>query len=158
MPYIVCKHPAVRMDIVVKKEYEPQLVGYFERMGCKYEKEDPYTPMKGVEYVILRDISAANGRSIGELLGLFYSLEWGHLVEGKESDKFYIMVNPRRKKKGAKKHVQTNRPEPDQGSHSGNSGESSGNPGPGTVGGPAGDGIDAGFAADPDDLWEEPRM
>ena len=150
MSYVVIKNPAIRIDLVVKKEYLPQLVGYISRMGCTYEAEQDKD-----DWVCLMDISGPTGRHIGDTLGLFYSLEWGHLVEGKPEDKFYILLNMRRKK--AKKNVHKNRKEADQGSDGGNSGESAGYSEPGPVDGPAGNWDDTGAPCD-DDLWESPRI
>ena len=151
MSYVVIKNSSIKMDLVVKKEYQPQLVSYIERMGCTYAKE---TAGEKNGFVCLHDISAPCGRNIGELIGLFYSLEWGHLVEGLPDDKFYILLNTRKK---AKKHVHKNRKETDSGSEGGDRGEPSGNPGSEQVGGPAGDRLDAGNPVT-DDLWESPRV
>jgi hypothetical protein len=156
MGYVIIKNPAVQMDLMVKKQYQPQLVSYMERMGVRYANEVTGTIWEDSteEWVKLYDISGESGKSVGELIGLFYSLEWGHLT-AEDEDKFYIMLHPARK--GKRKHARKNRKETGTGSNGGDSGESSGYSEPGQVGGPAGDGYDAG---DPgaDDLWESPRI
>ena len=152
--YIVCKSPVVRLDLMVKKELHAQLVSYFERTGCTYEKEDAGNPGNGEEWVCLKNIEAKRGSDIGELLGLFYALEWGNLVEGHD-DKFYIIMNA--KKKGKKKHVREDRKEVDSGSDSGDSGESGEPAEPGQVAGPTGEWPDIavpGF----DNSGEQPGM
>ena len=154
MNYIIQKDPAVRIDLMTDKQYLPTLVSYCQRMGCKYEKEVECKPIKGREYVVLKDISGKNGAGVGELIGLFYSLEWGSLIEGETQKKFYILINRRRK---AKKHAGKNRKETGAGSDGGNSGEPAGNAESEQVVGPVGDGCDdSDFTVD--DLWESPRV
>ena len=155
MNYVVCANPNVTLDLMVDEEFYPQLVSYVTRMGCKYAKERTAKPIKGRKYHVLKDITGPNGGAVGELLGLFYSLEWGTLAKGESQRKFYIMIN--QKRKGTKKHAGKTRKENAKGSDIGTSGESSGNPGSGTVGGLAGISVDAGFTGD-DDLWELPRV
>lgn len=155
MNYVVCAHPDVQIDLMVDQEFYPQLVSYVQRMGCSYKKERTAKPGNGRVYKVLKDIHGKNGGAVGELLGLFYSLEWGSLLEGEAARKFYIMINPRGK--GKKKHVGKDRKKAGQGSDGGDSGESSGYSEPGTMGGSSGDGTGAGSAAD-NDLWEFPRV
>ena len=155
MNYVVVSHRSIRIDLMVDQEFFPQLVSYCQRMGCTYAEERTAKAVNGHVYRVLKDVKGPNGGALGELLGLFYSLEWGALAEGITKRKFYMMINPRRKEK--KKNAGKNRKEADQGSNGGDSGEPSGNPGPGPVGGSAGDGADAGTAGD-DGLWELPRV
>ena len=155
MNYIVQANPNVRLDLMVEESFYPQLVSYCERMKCKYAEEHTVKPVKDRVYHVLKDISGPNGACVGELIGLFYSLEWGNLIEGGTHKKFYIMINPRRK--GKKKNAGKNRKEADQGSNGGAAGEPSGDSGSGPVGGPAGDGASAGTDGT-DDLWELPRV
>ena len=154
MNYIIQKDPSIRIDLMVEKRFLPTMVSYCQRMGCKYEKETECKPIGDRNYVVLKDISGKNGATVGELIGLFYSLEWGTLMEGENQKKFYILINRRKK---AKKHAGKDRKETGEGRDSGDSGESAGNPGSGTVDQPAGDGDDSGdFGVD--DLWELPRV
>ena len=153
MNYVVCAQD-VKIDLMVEQEFYPQLVSYVQRMGCSYTKERTAKPGNGRVYKVLKDIHGKGG-AVGELLGLFYSLEWGALKSDKDARKFYIMINPARK--GKKKDADKNRKKAGQGSNSGNSGESSGYSEPGSVGGPAGDGFDAGLPID-NDLWDFPRV
>lgn len=155
MNYIVHADPNVSLDLMVEESFYPQLVSYFERMKCRYTEERAVKPVKDRNYRVLKDISGPNGASVGELLGLFYSLEWGSLREGETGKKFYIMIHQRRK--GKKKNAGKNRKEADQGSNGGDSGEPAGYSEQGPVGGPAGDSDDAGYPG-PDDLWELPRV
>lgn len=155
MNYVVCANPNTSISLMVPEEFYPQLVSYVQRMGCKYAEERAAKPVNGRNYRVLKDISGPNGGAVGELLGLFYSLEWGSLVEGESQRKFYIMINPRRK--GKKKNAGKNRKEADQGSNRGNPGEPAADTGSEQVDRPAGGGIDAGDAGD-DDLWELPRV
>ena len=152
--YIVCKSPVVRLDLMVKKELHAQLVSYFERTGCTYEKEDAGNPGNGEEWVCLKNIEAKRGSDIGELLGLFYALEWGNLVEGHD-DKFYIIMNA--KKKGKKKNVREDRKEADSGSESRNPGEPYKSAEPGQVAGTGREYYNAGTAG-PDDPGEQPGI
>lgn len=155
MNYVVFANPNVTLDLMVDEEFYPQLVSYCQRMGCKYAKERTAKPFKGRKYRVLKDITGPNGSAVGELLGLFYSLEWGTIVEGGTQRKFYILINQRRK--GKKKNAGKNRKEVGKGSDGGDSGESSCDPGSGPVDGYSGDGVDAGSDG-ADDLWESPRV
>ena len=155
MNYVICKDPGLELDLMVEEAFYPQLVSYIQRMGCKYARERAVTPRKGRIYHVLKDLTGPNGAAVGEVIGLFYSLEWGGLLEGEEARKFYIMVRPKRK--GKKKHADKNRKEPDQGSNRGDRGEPTGNSGSEPLGRPAGDGPDAGVIG-ADDLWEFPRV
>lgn len=153
--YVLCKSPVVKLDLMVAEKYSAQLVSYIQRMGCTYASDDKTEPVKGRAYRVFHDIQQKNGHNLAELIGLFYSLEWGSLREGDEDSKFYMMLTPHRKGKGKKKHVCEDRKETDSGSDSGDRGEPAGNPEPGDVDGCSGDGIDFG---DPrfDDPWEFP--
>lgn len=153
--YILCKNPKTQLNLMIDEQFEPQLVSYIQRMGCRYAKETRTKPINGRVYSVLKDIQGPNGAAVGELIGLFYSLEWGSLMEGTDR-KFYIMISQRKEKK---KHAQKNRKADCAGSESGNSGKSSGNSGrgEGPVDGPAGDGLD-GWPDDDDILWEPPRI
>ena len=154
MNYIICKHPSIRLDLMCDKQFLPTLVSYCQRMGCKYEKEAACKPIGEREYVVLKDISGKNGASVGELIGLFYSLEWGTLMQGESTRKFYILINRRKK---AKKHAGKDRKETGEGRDSRTAGEPSGNPGSGPVDQPAGNGDDPGDLGI-GDLWELPRV
>ena len=156
MNYSIMMHPVVRMDLIVDRKFEPQLVGYIQRMGCTYAEErniNGFEPSGKKEWVILKDVKGPNGGKLGELIGLFYSLEWGNLMSGDEQSKFYIIMNPRRK--GKKDNVCADRKETGTGSDSGDSGDEAGTAGPGPVDGAAGDGTDVGTAG-ADDSGELP--
>lgn len=132
MNYVVAKHPNVLVDMMVEERFYPQLIGYFQRTGCHYKKEREADPKNGKKYRVLKDVTGPGG-NLGELIGLFYSLEWGNLIEGEPHGKFYIMINPRRK--GKKKNVREDRKEADSGSEGGDRGESTGDAGPEQMGG-----------------------
>lgn len=120
MSYVICKHNNVRIDLMVRKKYQAQVVSMLERMHCRYESEEECNPNPGDTWVCLKDLSGENGAYLGEALGLFYAMEWDNLIEG-VNEKYYILINPRRKEK--KKDVHENRTEADPGSEGGNSGE-----------------------------------
>ena len=120
MAYMVMKSPAVTIDIMVEKKYLPQLVSYIARMGCVYASERESGPVKGREYVILKDISSNSGKGVGELFNLFYSMAWPTKM-GDPEDKFYIMLNTRKRER---KDVGENRSETSQGCDSGDQRES----------------------------------
>lgn len=126
MPYIVCRDPGIRMDIMVELPYWADVVVMAERAGCTYRKEDQVEPFQGKTYVILRDIRAPKGHQLGEFLGLLYGMEWKALTEDSNtSRKFYILIRSGKKKgKKVKKNGQEARAEADAGRESGNSGES----------------------------------
>ena len=137
MGYSICKNPGIRLDLMVEAKYYPQLVGYFQRMGCTYTEERRAEPGNGKQYAVLTDVQGKNGRAVGELIGLFYSLEWASLKDGTD-DKFYILLNPR--KKGKKKNVHKNRKETDAGSNAADRGSAADDSGSEPLGGLIGDG------------------
>lgn len=155
MAYVINKHPAVRIDIMILQKYWPKLIGMIQRTGCTYFKEDRKELPNGHDYVMIRDVKSDNAWRLGELIGLLYSLEWDSLngqdgaPEPRNPDKFYILIKPRKK---GKKHVQKDRKEAGAGSEGGNTGE------PGRTAGPeynpgsdqGGDGI----ADDPGDIHQ----
>ena len=118
MSYIISKSPDVKMNLMVLKQYLPELAGYCERTGCKYDKEVAFDPGNGEEWVTLVNVSGGNGRKLGDLIGLFYSIEWKNLIEGIE-DKFYIVLW----NEGGKKYVGKNRKKAGKRSKGGNAGE-----------------------------------
>ena len=155
MNYIIQKDPSIRIDLMCEKQFLPTLVSYCQRMGCNYQKETECPPMNGAQYVVLKDISGRNDAAVGELIGLFYSLEWGSLTEGDAQKKFYILINRRRK--GKKKHAGTDRKETGEGRDGGTGGEPADDSGSGQMDRPDRDGNDPGDAGF-DDLWEQPRI
>lgn len=118
MAYMICKHPAVRMDIMVPQKYWPQLVGVIQNTGCEYFKEDWMELPNGKDYILLRDVKAKKTYYLGNLLKALTGIEAG--CEDHE-EKFYILIKPRKK---GKKHVQKIRQEVYPGSEGGNAGES----------------------------------
>lgn len=118
MSYIVSKSPDVKMNLMVLKKHLPELAGYCERTGCKYDKEVAFDPGNGEEWVTLANVSGGNGRKLGDLIGLFYSIEWKNLTEGIE-DKFYIVLW----NEGGKKYAGKNRKKAGKRSKGGNAGE-----------------------------------
>lgn len=152
--YILCKAPNLQLNLMIDEQFAPQMVSYIQRMGCTYAKEAHTKPINGRIYTVLKDIQGKTGAELGELIGLFYSLEWGSLTEGEAARKFYIMVSQKRKEK---KHASKTRKETGSGSNGGNRGESSCDPGQGPVDGSVGDGFDAGVIG-ANDLWELPRV
>ena len=96
MPYIVCQHPAVRMDIMVLQQYWPTLVGMIERTGCTYFKEDWMEIESGQNYICLRDVKALKGHQIGEFLKELFTLDDLTEIQGETGPKkFYILTKPR---------------------------------------------------------------
>lgn len=152
--YIVSKSPVIRMDLMVKKEFQPQLVSYIERTGCTYEREDYSKPIDGSEWVCLKNVQGKTGWNLGELLGLFYSLEWGSNTE-ERVDKFYVILNA--KKKGKKKNVCINRKEAGSGRKGGNAGETTGDIQPGQNDGSC-RGADLAGDAGVDDSGDQPGL
>jgi len=104
MSYVICKEPGIQIDLMVKKKYHAQLASYVDRMGCTYKKEVTRI-IKGLdeEWVTLKDVASKDGRGVGQLLGLYYSMDWQGLTEGKE-DKFYILIHKVRGKKYGRKN------------------------------------------------------
>ncbi len=129
--FVLFSNPGVRIDIMILQKYWPKLVSIIERTDCRYYKEDWMELDNGQKYVILRDVKADRPNKLGELIGLFYSLEWDSLTdtpaENKPPEKFYILIKPRKK---GRKHVQENRTETGAGCESG-SGVGSGSDVPG---------------------------
>ena len=123
MSYIISKNPDIHVNLMVKKEYMPELVSYVQRVGCKYEKEVLFDPGNGEEWVTLTNVNGSNGRDLGDLIGLFYSIEWKTLTEGKH-DKFYMILGTN-EKKGVKNYAGKNRTKIGQRSEGGDAGESS---------------------------------
>lgn len=121
MPYIVSKHPGVKMDLVVLKEYWPKMAGIFQRTECTYESEEEFTSGEKT-YIRLNDIQSNKGFRIGSMVGLFYAMEWDSSIGGRE-DNFYILLNPRRRKK---QNVHKHRKETGAGSQGGDQGEPAG--------------------------------
>ena len=101
MSYVICKHPAVRIDLLCKKEFWPKLVSDIQRCECTYEKEEQLTYEDGSEWVRLTDVTSLRGYELGALIGLFYGLEWGSVTRPNngQEDKFYIMLNLRKRGK-----------------------------------------------------------
>lgn len=124
MGYVISKSPDVRINLMVKQEYQAEVVSYCTRMHCRYKKERIFEPGNGETWVTLVDVEPeeGGGRNLGELIGLFYSLEWQNLTEGKQ-DKFYIVLGTKREK-GRKKHARKNRQKTGQRGESGDAGES----------------------------------
>ncbi len=110
--YVICREPGIEIDLMVKKRYHAQLASYVDRMGCTYKKEvDRVFKGTDEEWVTLKNVTSENGKSIGQLLGLFYSMDWQGLTEGAE-DKFYILIH---RKRGKKKNGSRNRKKVDSG-------------------------------------------
>ena len=121
MSYIICKHPACRIDLMVLENYWPQLASYVERCDCTYFKEDHVELPGGDKYVILRDVRSFKAYMVGELMKLFFKMESENPESEDGKQKFYILIKPRKK---GKKIVSEDRTETDAGSEGGDSGES----------------------------------
>ena len=146
--YIIHKNPSIRIDLMVRKEYYPKLVGLFQLNGCRYETEE-IRKIKGTEWVRLTDISSKYGSEIGRLIESFYDLKFfASDAEAAMNDKFYITINYKRK--GKKKYVREDRKESDEGRKGGDRGESADNAGSGPVDGYSGNRADAGGAGTDD--------
>ena len=115
MSYVICKEPGIKIDLMAKKQYQPQLVGYVRTAHCTYDKE-VIRVIKGLneEWVVLKNVTAENGKDVGQLIGLFYSMDWIGLTAGAE-DKFYILIHKAR----GKKHGGKNRKKADSGREGG---------------------------------------
>lgn len=123
MSYVICKDPGIRMDMMVKKKYAPQLVGYIRQKGCTYTREiEKKIRETEEEWIVLMDITGKNGKAIGGLLEIFCCMDWESKVFG-DDDKFYILLNRR---KGKKKYVQKNRSQAGTGRKDRTGGESAG--------------------------------
>ncbi len=99
MSYVICKEPGSQIDLMFKKEYLPKVAGYVDSTKCTYKKEVDRT-IKGLgeEWVTLKNVTADNGLQLGQLLGLYMSLDWEALSRGSE-DKFYIPIHKARGKR-----------------------------------------------------------
>lgn len=118
MAPIVCKHPGIRIDIMVKQKFWPMMASIMQKTGCKYYKEDWLELPNGSDYIVLRDVKAEKPYMLGNMFAQLHILE----AEDQEGDgKFYVLIKP---KKRGKKHVQKDRQEADSGSQSGDGGES----------------------------------
>ena len=142
MSYVICAQPGIRIDILVKKEYWPKLIGHIQRCECTYRSEKEID-IDGDAWIKVNDIQADRGYKMGAFLGLFYGLEWDSLTGkvGGPEHKFYILIKQRRKK-----HVRKDRKEADSGSKGGDRGKPANHSGSGPVDESAGDGTDAGVA------------
>lgn len=118
MAYMICKHPAVRIDIMVPQKFWPQLVGVIQNTGCEYFKEDWMELPNGKDYILLRDVKAEKPWRIGNLMKVLSRIET-ETEDGTE--KFYVLIKPRKK---GKKNVQKIRQEVYPGSEGGDAGES----------------------------------
>ena len=99
MPYVICKHPVIRMDIMVLQQYWPQMAAIVQRTGCKYDKEDWIELSNNDRFVILRNVNSDHGYKLGELLGLLYSLEGQAKADPDRANlKFYILLKPKKRK------------------------------------------------------------
>ena len=108
MSYVIFKHPAIRMDLMVRRELWPKLVSHIARCDCTYAEERTTVNKKtGEAWVCVKDVRSLRGYKIGELIGLFYGLEW-EIVQKDEEDnaRFYILLNPR---KGGYNNARKNR-------------------------------------------------
>lgn len=112
MAYVICKHPAVRMDLMVREEVWPKVVSIAQRTGVTYEKEEHVTPEGGeAKYILIRDLKGhapIGGNNLGEFIGLLYGLEWDDVIaQIPEQKKFYILMAPRKRGKGNDREVRT---------------------------------------------------
>ena len=137
MPYVICQHPATRIDIMALQEFWPELASIIQRTGCTYKKEDKVELPNGQNYILLRDVQALKGYQLGDFIiqvsGMVYSLEQRALINGSQEDiapkKFYVMIRPRGKK--GKKDAGEVREEVHTGREGGDPGESAGDIQPG---------------------------
>ena len=74
MPYVVCKHPVVRIDIMAPEQYWARLAGLVRQTNCIYADEEHVELPNGNKYVTIHDIKASHGHDIGELLRLPFHL------------------------------------------------------------------------------------
>lgn len=154
MAYVICQHPAVRINLTFEKEFWPKVVSIIERCEGKYEEEIHIHENSGrKEFIMLKGVTALHNWQVGEILGLYYSLEFQAEDKTPENHKFYISVTIRKK---AKKDVRENRKEIHSGSQGRAAGESSGNHQHGQDYGPGGISPD-GAVVRPDDLRELER-
>ena len=116
MPYIVCKHPVIKIDIMVLQSFTPQIISAVMATDCHYEKEDWVEQPNSQNYLVLRDIQADRGDKIGALLNMLYQMDDSPDTESGKLRKFYILLKPRKK---AKKNAQKNRKETGAGSEGG---------------------------------------
>lgn len=132
MPYMICQHPAVQTDLMFPERYWVKIASHVVSTRCTYSEEELLDLPTG-RYIIMRDVrpvrenrqisgDICGANEVGELIGLFYAMEWDAVTDGEEGPKkFYILTKPRKR---AKKNVQKNRTKADPGRQSGNSGES----------------------------------
>ena len=89
MAYMICKHPVVRIDIMIPQKYWPQLVGVIQNTGCTYFKEDWMELPNGKDYILLRDVKAEKEYHLGNLFKTLSRMET-EIEDGTE--KFYILI------------------------------------------------------------------
>lgn len=136
MSYVICKHPAVKMSLMVPERFWADIVSMAKRTGCTYAKEEHVEPIKDNKYVIIRDIQSNYGNKLGEFLSYIHGIE-NILASNPEipvaQKKFYIMINTRnaKKVKKGKNNAKEVRKEVHSGSEGRNSGESTGDIRPG---------------------------
>lgn len=123
MSHTIFKHPLVRMDLMVKKEYWPKLIGAIQSCECTYKEEVETKLDDGTEWICVKDISSLRGYGLGNLIGLFYGLEWKPLSDEVEDEKFYILLSLRKEKK---KNGEQDREKVHSGSKGGTGGKSAG--------------------------------
>lgn len=102
MAVITCKHPFVKMDLMVPKKIWPQVVSLALCCGCSYaeEKEVLGKSKNDLEsWVLLRDISSEQWCQFDKLINSINNL---HDV------KIYILLSPRKR---GNTHVQKDRKE-----------------------------------------------
>lgn len=118
MSFVICKHPAARMDIMALEQYWPQIVSFMERTHVQYEKEEHVVPEGSTDkYVVIRDLKGhcpVGGDNLGEFLGLL------HAYEKEVTGKFYIMISPRKRGKKDDESGKETRQKAGPGSEGGN--------------------------------------
>ena len=123
MSFVVCKHPAVRMDLMILEEIWPRVASLAQANAVTYEKEEHVVPEGGKDkYVILRDLKGhcpVGGNNLGEFIGQVYTLSIAEAIAGGKK-KFYVMISPRKRGKKDDEPGKENRQKADSGSEGGN--------------------------------------
>lgn len=111
------KHPEVRIDVMVEKEFWPNIVSIIKSNDGSYFKEDT-SEIKGKTYILIRDVKTVHAYNLIRLIGMISAFSEKELDA---ANKIYILIKPRKK---VKKNVQKDRQETGTGSEGGNGGES----------------------------------
>ena len=120
MSFNIFKHPEVRIDIMVEKQFWPAVVNIIGDRDGTYFKEDN-SQVKDREYVLIRDVKTVHAYELALLIEDISRFEQNKAMSDGVDPKIYILIKPRKK---GKNHVQKDREETGARSESGDGRES----------------------------------